>query len=77
MSTSHAIQHDFRDRARAGTIFLTRAEITRRFAHNSARGGSLKPDDLYLRILPALERQHLAKLIRRSPAELYAFRAEA
>lgn len=30
----------------------------------------------YLRIIPALERQHLAKLIRCAPTEVYAFRAE-
>jgi len=70
-----AIQHDFRDRAQAGTIFLGRSEITRRFARNSSREGSLKPDDLYLRIIPVLERQGLAKRIRREPAELYAFKA--
>ena len=31
------IRHEFRAQANAGTIFLTRTEITRRFAHNSSR----------------------------------------
>jgi len=72
-----AIQHEFRDRAQSGTIFLTRSEITRRFANNSSRQGSLKPDDIYQRIIPALESRGSAKLIRRTPAELYAFKVEA
>jgi hypothetical protein len=69
------IQHEFRPQAKAGTIFLTRTEITRRFAHNSGRAGALRPDDIYLRLIPAMEARGWAKLIRREPAELYAFKA--
>ncbi len=69
------IRHEFRERAKAGTILLTRTEITRKFCANSSRAGALKPDDIYLRIIPAMERQGGAKLLRRQPSELYAFKA--
>jgi hypothetical protein len=69
------IRHEFRTQAKAGTIFLTRTEITRRFAHNSGRAGALRPDDIYLRLIPAMEARGWAKLIRREPAEVYAFKA--
>lgn len=70
------IRHEHRAAARAGSIFLTRSDITRMFCHNTGRRGSLQTNDIYLRIIPELERKGLAKLIRKEPSELYAFRVE-
>lgn len=69
------IQHEYRDMAKAGTILLQRTVITRRFCHHSSRQAAWKPDDIYRRIIPEMERRGVAKLIRRSPSELYAFKA--
>ena len=59
------------------TIYLTRSDITARYAHNSKRNGALTPDDLYMRLIPRLIRQGTAMLVKKSgKLELYAFRKE-
>jgi len=70
------IRHEFREVAKAGSIFLTRSDITRLFCHNPGRRGSLQVADVYQRVIPDLERRGLARLIRKEPSELYAFKAE-
>jgi hypothetical protein len=73
------IRQTFRDKehARNATIYCTRSELTKQFCNNSRRPGSLTPDDLYLRLIPELERRGVAKLCRKrvESGELYAFRA--
>jgi hypothetical protein len=63
--------------ARPGTIYVTRSELTRRFCMHTGRQGALTPEDLYLRILPELERQGEAvQVLKRAKFEVYAFRTE-
>jgi len=70
------IRRDFRAQ-RPDTIFLTRTEVTRKFCTNIGRAGSLTPEDLYLRIIPELERQgEVARVVKRGKFEVYAFRTE-
>lgn len=73
-----AVRVDFRDRVDRGSIYLTRSELTHRFCRNPNRAGAWRPDDLYLKFLPALERKGLARMVRRRSdgPEIYAFRAE-
>jgi hypothetical protein len=62
---------------RPNTIYLTRTELTRKFCTNIGRAGSLTPDDLYLRIIPELERQgEVTRVIKRGKYEVYGFRSE-
>jgi DNA polymerase I-like protein with 3'-5' exonuclease and polymerase domains len=66
--------HYYRE-ARRGSIILTRTDLTSRYCHNSGRSSCLKPNDLYLRLIPALERQNKARVIQREGNRpLYAFR---
>src|SRR5262249_5545463 len=59
------------------TIYVTRSELTRRFCHNTGRRGAITPDDLYLQIIPELERQgEVAQVLKRGKSEVYAFRTE-
>jgi hypothetical protein len=63
--------------ARPGTIYATRSELTRMFCHNTGRRGGMTPDDLYLRIIPELERQgEVTQALKRGKFEVYAFRTE-
>jgi hypothetical protein len=58
-------------------IFLTRTDLTRRFCNNSGRRDALKPDDLYLRLIPHLQRRSEAyRLPTKGRQEWFAFRAE-
>jgi hypothetical protein len=58
-------------------IFVTRTDLTRTYCKNSSRSGSWKPDDLYLRFIPHLERRSEARLlVQRGKQEWFAFRAE-
>jgi hypothetical protein len=58
-------------------IFVTRTDLTRRYCAHSGRRGSWKPDDLYLRFIPHLQRQGEAcLLVQRGKQEWFAFRAE-
>jgi hypothetical protein len=58
-------------------IFVTRTGLTRRFCNNSGRRDSLKPEDLYLRLIPHLERRSEAcRLPTEGRQEWFAFRAE-
>jgi hypothetical protein len=58
-------------------VFANRTELTRRYCANSGRAGSWKPDDLYLRFIPHLERRGEACLLqKRGKQEWFAFRAE-
>jgi hypothetical protein len=76
-SLLETIRYDCRDQSKSNAIYLTRSEITRRYAPNSSRKGSLTPDDLYLRIIPRLIHQGSAKLIKKTgKLEVYAFRKE-
>jgi hypothetical protein len=70
------VRRDFRAQ-RPDTIFLTRTEVTRKFCTNIGRAGSLTPEDLYLRIIPDLERQgEVTRVVKRGKFEVYAFRTE-
>jgi hypothetical protein len=62
---------------RPDTIYVTRTDLTRKFCPNIGRAGALTPQDLYLRIIPELERQGEACLaLKRGKFEVYAFRTE-
>jgi len=70
------VRRDFRAQ-RPDTIYVTRTELTRKFCTNIGRAGSLTPEELYLRIVPELQRQGEAHLaLKRSKFEVYAFRTE-
>jgi hypothetical protein len=71
------IRKDFKDRARNGTILLTRSDIRARYAPHSARQGAWTPNDIFLKFLPALIRQGEAKLDeKKGKTEIYAIRAD-
>jgi hypothetical protein len=71
------IQHDYRDQSESNAIYLTRSEITRKYAPHSIRPGALNPDDLYQQIIPRLIRQGSAKLTKKEgKLEVYAFKKE-
>jgi len=62
---------------RPDTIYVTRSELTRKFCHNTGRQGAVTPDDLYLQIIPELERQgEVTQALKRGKFEVYAFRTE-
>lgn len=62
---------------RQDTIYVTRSELTRKFCSHIGRAGALTPEDLYLRIIPELERQGEACLaLKRGKFQVYAFRTE-
>lgn len=59
------------------TIYVTRSELTRRFCLHTGRRGAMTTDDLYLQIIPELERQGEAiQVLKRGKFEVYAFRTE-
>jgi hypothetical protein len=59
------------------TIMLSRSEITAKYASHTGRRGALSSEDLYLRIIPTLIGQGLAKLAKKEgKLEIYAFRKE-
>ena len=71
------IRTDYRGQPDPKTILLSRSELTAKYAHHSARRGSLSTDDIYLRIMPVLIGQGLAKLVKKQGKnEVYAFRRE-
>jgi RNA-splicing ligase RtcB len=75
------VRRDFDDHhhraANSDFIIVTRTELTRRFCAHSGRRGSWKPEDLYLRYIPFLNRRRDAALVvQESRTEWYAFRAE-
>lgn len=60
-----------------GFHFATRTELTKHFCPNSGRPGAWRPNDLYLRFIPALERNNEARRVDKTgKRETYAFRAE-
>ena len=70
------IRKDFKA-ARPGTIYVTRSELTRRFCMHAGRQGAMTPDDLYLQIIPELERQGEAvQVLKKGKFEVYAFCTE-
>ena len=72
-----SIQHDFRDRQKAGVIFLTRTDLTSAYAHHSGRRSAWKPDDLYLRLIPDLIRRGKGKEVpRKGKQSAYEFEPE-
>ena len=61
-----------------GFHFATRSDLTKHFCPNGGRPGSWRPNDLYLRFIPALERRNEARLVDKTgKRKTYAFRAEA
>jgi hypothetical protein len=67
------IQKDFRSQ-KPHAIYAWRSKLTATYAPNPGRGG-LSPDHLYLKLIPELVRQNLARLVKKvGKAELYAFR---
>jgi hypothetical protein len=76
-SLLETIRHDYREQSASNTIYLSRSEITRKYAPNSGRNGAMTPDDLYLRIIPRLIRNGEAKLTKKEgKLEIYAFRKD-
>jgi hypothetical protein len=62
---------------RPDTIYVTRSDLTRKFCSHIRRAGALTPDELYLRIIPELERQGEAcRAVKQGKFEVYAFRTE-
>jgi hypothetical protein len=71
------MRKDFRARARAGSIILTRSQITQTFAHHANRRGGSRIDDIYLKQIPYLTKIGEAKLLsKEGKKEIYAFRVE-
>ena len=60
------IRKDLKDRARDGTILLTRSDITARYAPHSARQGAWTPNDIFLKFLTGLIRQGETKLYEKN-----------
>ena len=59
-----------------GTFYCTRSQLTRRFCANG-RGRSSTVDELYLKLIPALERIGMAKLVvQKGRLQVYAFAPE-
>ena len=56
---------------------LTRTDLTSEYAHHSGRKGALKPDDLYLRLIPDLIHRGKAKEVPRPGKQsAFAFKME-
>jgi hypothetical protein len=71
------IRNNFGGKQKGDTIFLSRTVLTDKYAHNPDRQGSVTPDDLYLRIIPELIAQGVAKIHSKSgKLEIYAFKKE-
>ncbi len=74
------VRRDFKaSREDPRTIYCTRSALTYRYARNPGRSG-WTPDDLYLRLLPALERMGQTRLVQRrtdTKPEVYGFKVEA
>ena len=63
----------------SGSIYSTRSELTKRFCNNPGRSGAWKPDHLYLRLIPELQKRGVAVQCAKrgnGSAEVYAFRME-
>jgi hypothetical protein len=57
------------------TIYLTRSQITSKYAPHSGRAGALTPEDLYQRIIPYLISQGVAqRVVKKGKLEVYAFK---
>jgi hypothetical protein len=72
------IQIDFPAFQQNGEIILTRTQLTGKYAHHANRPGTLKPDDIYIKIIPDLIRRGKAREIK-LPGKTanYSFRAES
>ena len=71
------VRRDFPQRQYDGFIIVSRTDLTRHFCNNSGRRGSWKPDDLYLRFIPHLERRGEACVLpQRGKQGWFAFQAE-
>jgi hypothetical protein len=70
------VRRDFRAQ-RPDTIYVTRTELTRKFCMNTGRQGALTVEELYMRVLPELERQgEVTQVLKRGKYEVYGFRTE-
>lgn len=70
------VRKEFRAQ-RPGTIYVTRTDLTRKFCPNTGRHGAMTTNDLYLQVLPELERQgELLRVLKRNKFEVYGFRTE-
>lgn len=59
------------------TIYVTRSDLTRQFCMHTGRRGAMTPEELYLKIIPELERQGEAtRVVKQGRFEIYAFRTE-
>lgn len=71
------VQKDFQAQ-RPKTIYATRTELTRKFCPHTGRHGAMTVEDLYLRVLPELERQgEVTQVVKRGKFEVYGFRTES
>jgi hypothetical protein len=62
---------------RPDTIYITRTDLTRKLCPNTRRHVAMTVEDLYLRVLPELERQdEVTRVVKRGKFEVHAFRTE-
>ena len=67
------IEHDYKSHAQAGTIILSKSDLTSKFCHHDRRG-ALRPQELYGRIIPELIRQgRVVELPRVGKLQTYRF----
>jgi hypothetical protein len=70
------IQQNFPPQPPGETIYLTRSQITAKYAPHSGRAGALTPEDLYVRIIPYLTNERVAqRVVKQGKLEVYAFKA--
>jgi hypothetical protein len=70
------IQQNFPPQPPGKTIYLTRSQITAKYAPHSGRAGALTPEDLYVRIIPYLMNEGVAqRVLKQGKLEVYAFKA--
>lgn len=70
------VRHDFS--AYGEFHFASRSELTKQYCPNSGRARSWKPDDLYLRFIPLLERRREVVLAKKEgKREIFAFRSDS
>lgn len=71
------VRREYASSRRGNAIWLHKTDVTYAFAKNSGRSGSRSTSDIYLRIIPELERRGLAKAAGRiADREWYAFRCD-
>ena len=71
------VLNEFDNQKKNGFIILTRTEITKKYCHHSNRVGLWKPEYIYKSLIPYLQRNNQAALIKKEgKKETYAFLCE-